>query len=137
MTTPERPAVTAVGPTRRGRLLEAGWWSALVLVPAWLVARGSENRGVVLGLGLVVAAVVFAMFARRDPTLVSDEEIRLRRRTVRRADVTRVTGSSESTALAFRGPDGAIVALTDPMGRSRAFRDALRQHGWPPVENDG
>ena len=136
MTPPEELSATEVGQTRRGRVLEALWWSALVLVPAWLVARGSQNKPVILGIGLVAAGVVFVAFVRRDPTVVTAAEIRLRKRTIRRADVARVTANSESTALVFRDVDGRIITVTDRMGQSRAFRDALRKHGWPDVETD-
>jgi hypothetical protein len=131
---PSGAAATQVGRTFRGRVLEALWWSVLVLVPAWLVARGSDDKAVVLGLGVAVAAVVFVAFVRRDATVVTAEEIRLRKRTIRRADVARVTAGTETTALVFRDADDRIITVADLMGQARTFREALRAHGWPPVE---
>jgi hypothetical protein len=134
VTPPEETAPTRVVQATGGRLAEALMFSAAVLVPAWFIGRGSDAGPVIYGIGLVVAVLVFVAFLRPDPRVVSDHEIRLRRKTIRRADVVRVTRSAETTALAFRGPDGSVVALHDPMGQYRPFRDALREHGWPEVE---
>lgn len=136
VTNDETPA-TEVGQSLSGRVLEGLWWSALVLVPAWVVSRFSDQAWLILGLGVAVALVVFVAFVRRDGTVVTSEEIRLRKRTIRRSDVARVTSDGETTALVFRDSRGGVVALADLMGQSRAFRDALHTHGWPDVERQG
>lgn len=129
MSTEELPA-TEVGPDRRGRWLSATWWSGLVLVPALVVARLGDHGVVILVLGLVVAALVFVAFVRHRPTVVTRDQVRHSRRTIRRAEVTRVTRSEETTALVFRG-DGGVVGIIDVFEQSGKLREALRAHGWP------
>ena len=134
MTPPEEIAPTRVVQSPVGRLGEALMFSAAVLLPAWFIGRGSEARPVIYGIGAVLAVLIVVAFMRPDPKVVSREEIRLRKKTIRRSDVARVTCSTETTALVFRGAGSAIVTLFDPMGQSRPFREALRKHGWPEVE---
>jgi hypothetical protein len=133
MSTEEMPA-TAVGPDRRGRLLSAVWWSALVLVPALVVARLGDHGPVILGLGIVAAGIVFLTFARARPTVVTHDEVRHPKRTIRRADVARITRSDETTALVFRGPDGGVVGIVEVFEQAGKLREALRAHGWPEVD---
>jgi hypothetical protein len=129
MSTEELPA-TEVGPDRRGRWLSASWWSGLVLVPALVVARLGDHGAVILGLGLVVAAVVFVAFVRHRPTVVTHDQVRHSRRTIRRAEVTRITRSDETTALVFWG-EGGVVGVIEVFEQSGKLREALRTHGWP------
>ena len=131
MTPPEQPPATEVGPDRRGRWLSALWWSALVLVPAVVVARLGDHGAVILALGVVAAAAVFSAFARRRPTVVTGDEVRHHKRTIRRSDVARVSRSEESTALVFHGTEGGVVGIVDAFERSGSLREALRAHGWP------
>lgn len=133
VTPPQDPPATEVGPDRRGRWLSALGWSALVLVPALVVARLGGHGRVILVLGVVVAALVFLAALRERPTVVSRDELRHHKRTIRRADVARITRSAESTALVFHGADGGVVGIVDLFGRSGALRDALRAQGWPEV----
>ena len=125
----EQTLATAVGPDRRWP--EAIWWSVVVLVPAVVVARLGDNGPVILGLGIAIAGAVFVAFLRAKPTVVTRDEIRLPKRTIRRQDVARVTRSDETTAFVFRDADGGIVGLVDLFELSGKFRDALQQHGWP------
>jgi hypothetical protein len=133
MSTEEVPA-SEVGPDRRGRWLSALWWGGLVLVPAVVVARLGGNGAVILGLGVVVAGFVCFAVLRARPATVTRDEVRLPKRTIRRADVARVTRSDESTALVFRGPEGQVVGIVDVFEQSGKLREALRAHGWPDVE---
>ena len=133
MSTEEVPA-SEVGPDRRGRWLSALWWGGLVLVPAVVVARLGGNGAVILGLGVVVAGFVFFAVLRARPATVTRDEVRLPKRTIRRADVARVTRSDESTALVVRGPEGQVVGIVDVFEQSGKLREALRAHGWPDVE---
>src|SRR4051794_15922676 len=130
MSTEELPA-TEVGPDRGGRVLSALGWSGLVLVPALVVARLGGHGRVILALGVVVAALVFLAGVRERPTVVSRDELRHHKRTIRRADVSRITHAEESTALVFHGVDGGVVGIVDVFGRSGALREALQAHGWP------
>jgi hypothetical protein len=133
MSTEELPA-SEVGPDRRGRWLSALWWSGLVLVPALVVARLGDHGPVLLGLGVVVAGFIFFAVLRTRPATVTRDEVRLPKRTIRRADVARVTRTDESTAFVFRGPDGQVVGIVDVFEQSGRLREALRAHGWPEVE---
>ena len=133
MSTDETEA-TAIGPVAGGRLRSAIWWGALVLVPAVVVAKLGGHGSVILPLGLLAAAVVVVAASREKPTVVTREEVRHPKRTIRRADVTSITRSGESTAFVFRGPDGGVVGVVDVFGRSAALRAALTAHGWPEVE---
>jgi hypothetical protein len=137
VTSSEQLPATEVGPDRRGRWLSALWWSALVLVPALVVARLGDHGAVILGLGVVVAAVVFAALVRHRPTVVTRDEVRHPKRAIRRADVARVTRSEETTALVFHGVDGGVVAIIDVFEQSGKLREALRAHGWPVGDATG
>jgi len=131
----EQSLGTEVGPDRRWPA--AIWWSVLVLVPAVVVARLGGNGPVILGLGVVVAVAVFVAFLRARPTVVTREEIRTPKRTIRRDDVARITRSDETTALVFRDADGRIVGLVELFELSGELRAALREHGWPEVGQPG
>jgi hypothetical protein len=133
MATEEMPA-TEVGSDRRARLRSAAWWSALVLVPAFVVARLGDHGAVILGLGVVAAALVFLAVVRTPATVVTREEVRHPKRTIRRADVTRVTRSDETSALVFHGHDGGVVGIVDAFEHAGKLREALRAHGWPEVD---
>ena len=131
MKPPEPTLATEVRPDRRWP--GAIWWSVLVLVPALVVARLGGHGPVILGLGLVIAAAVFVAFLRAKPTVVTRDEVRLAKRTIRREDVASITRSDESTAFVFRDANGRIVGLADLFELSGKFREALAQHGWPEV----
>jgi hypothetical protein len=133
MPTEEKPAIE-VGADRRGRWLSAAWWGGLVLVAAVVVARLGGHGQVVLVLGVVVAALVVLAAVRERPVVVTADQVRHPKRTIRRADVARITGSGESTALVFHGADGGVVGIVDVFGRTGALRDALRAQGWPEVD---
>ena len=133
MPTEEKPAIE-VGADRRGRWLSAAWWGGLVLVAAVVVARLGGHGHVVLVLGVVVAALVVLAAVRERPVVVTVDQVRHPKRTIRRADVARITGSGESTALVFHGADGGVVGIVDVFGRTGALRDALRAQGWPEVD---
>jgi hypothetical protein len=133
MSTEEMPA-TEVGPGGPGRVLSAAWWSALVLVPALVVARLGGHGPVILGLGVVIAALVFVAIFRTPPTVVTRHEVRHPKRTIRRDDVVRITRSDETTALVFRGPDDGVVGIVDAFDKAGKLREALRAHGWPEVD---
>ena len=128
----EDSSATEVGADRRWTT--AAWWSALVLVAAVIVSRVGDHGPVILGLGLVAAAAVFVVAVRTKPAVVTRDEVRLPRRTIRRADVASVTRATDSTALVFRDAQGSIVGLADLYERSGKFREALREHGWPEVD---
>ena len=136
MSTEELPA-TEVGPGGTGRAISAAGWSALVLVPALVVARLGDHGPVILGLGLVIAALVFVAIYRTPATVVTRDEVRHPKRTIRRADVVRVTRSGETTALVFRGPDDGVVGIVDAFDKAGQLREALRAHGWPEVDAQG
>jgi hypothetical protein len=136
MSTEELPA-SEVGPGRRGRLFSATWWSALVLVPALVVARLGDHGAVILIVGLVAAGLVFVAVVRTQPTVVTRDEVRHRKRTIRRTDVASITRPDESTALVFRGVEGQVVGLVDVFEQSGRLREALRAHGWPEVGASG
>lgn len=132
MTSADDIVATEVGPRRRWA--SALWWSLLVLVPALVVARLGDHGPVILGLGIVVAGLLFVVLLRTKPAVVTPDEIRLPRRTIRRAQVTSITRSDESTALVFRDAGGRVVGLADLFEHSGTFREALREHGWPEVD---
>jgi len=133
MATEEMPA-TEVGSSGRGRLRSAFGWSALVLVPALVVARLGGHATVIFGLGVVAAALVFVAVVRTPPTVVTRDEVRHPKRTIRRADVIRITRSAETTALVFHGPDGGVAGIVDAFEHAGQLREALRTHGWPEVD---
>lgn len=135
MTATDDTDATAVGPDRRWT--GALWWSLLVFVPALVIGRVGDHGPVIIPLGAVVAAIVFVVVLRTTPAVVTREEVRLPKRTIRRADVTAITRSEESTALVFRGPDGGVVGVADLFERSGRFREALERHGWPEVDRPG
>jgi len=95
------------------------------------MSRAAEHHTAILVLGLVLVAAVFVVLGRTRPAIVTDEEVRLPRRTIRRADVARVTRSLETTAFIFHAAEGGVVGVADLHERSGEFRDALRAHGWP------
>jgi hypothetical protein len=97
------------------------------------MARVVEHHRTILVLGVALAAAIFVVALRTRPAVVSDDEVRLPRRSIPRAGVASVTSSSDTTALVFRDRQGAIVGLADLRERSGELREALRTHGWPEV----
>jgi hypothetical protein len=123
---------TEVGADRRWAA--AAWWGGLVLVAGVVVGRVTGST-VVLVLAVLATAAVGVAVVRTRPAVVSREEVRLPKRTIRRADVARITRAPEdSTALVFLDRDGKVVGLADLFDASGAFREALRRHGWPEVD---
>ena len=114
--------------------MSALWWAGLVLVGAVLVSRAADHKTTILGLGFAASAAVFAAVLRTRPAVVTREEVRLPRRSIRREDVVRVTRATDSTALVFRDGEDRIVGLADLAELSGKFREALREHGWPEVD---
>jgi hypothetical protein len=76
---------------------------------------------------------VFVAFARAKPTVVTRDEIRLPKRTIRRDEVASITRADETTALVFRDAEGRIIGLVELFELSGKLRAALREHGWPEV----
>ena len=128
----QEPRATGVGSSRRDRWRRALGWGGSILVATLLMSRAFEHRTALLVLALVLSAVIFVVILRERPAIVTDDEIRLPRRTIRREGVVRVSRSLETTALIFHG-EGGVVGVADLHGRSGEFRDALRAHGWPEV----
>jgi hypothetical protein len=122
---------TEVGADRRWAA--AAWWGGLVLVAGIVVGRVTGST-VVLVLAVLTAAAVAVAVLRTRPAVVTREEVRLPKRTIRRTDVARITRTGESTALVFLGPDGKVVGIADLFDASGSFREALRRHGWPEVD---
>ena len=130
----QEPSATGIGTSRRDRWRSALGWGGFLLVAVVLMSRAAEHHTAILVLGLVLVAAVFVVLGRTRPAIVTDEEVRLPRRTIRRADVARVTRSLETTAFIFHAAEGGVVGVADLHERSGEFRDALRAHGWPEVE---
>jgi hypothetical protein len=122
---------TQVGADRRWT--SAAWWSGLVLVAGVVVGRVTDST-VVLALAVVVAAALFVAVARTRPAVVTREEIRLPKRTIRREEVATISRAGESTALVFRDREGRVVGLADLFDLSGKLDEALRRHGWPEVD---
>lgn len=129
----QEPTATEIGSSARDRWRSALGWGVFVLVGVVLMSRVVEHHRTILVLGVVLAAVIFVVALRTRPAVVTDDEIRLPRRSIPRAGVARVTSSSDTTALVFRDDQGAIVGLADLHERSGELREALRTHGWPEV----
>ena len=127
----QEPSATGIGSSSRDRWRSALGWGGFLLVAAVLLSRVFAHHTTILVLGLLLSAVVFVVVLRTRPAVVTDDEIRLPRRTIRREGVARVTRSTDSTAFLFRDEKDAIVGLADLHERSEEFREALRRHGWP------
>lgn len=130
MSAEELPA-TEVGADRRWT--SAAWWSGLVLVAGVVVGRVVDNN-VILVLAVLVAAAIFVAVARTRPAVVTRDEVRLPKRTIRRADVVSITRAEDSTALVFHDAQGRVVGLADVFELSGTLREALHRHGWPEVD---
>ena len=122
---------TEVGAERRWA--SATWWAGLVVLAGVVVGRVT-GHAVPSILGVAVGAAIFAAVLRTRPAVVTRDEVRLPKRTIRRADVASITRSEDSTALVFRDRDGRVVGLADVFELSGKLRDALRRHGWPEVD---
>ena len=120
-----------------GRLAEGVFFGAMPLLAAWVVSRNSTHHGVVLVLAAVLSLALFVGFLTHTSAVVSDTEVRVRRGTLRRSEVGRVTATGESTALVFRDADDRILRVLNlTEAHHAAMRAALRDHGWPEVEPD-
>jgi hypothetical protein len=122
---------TEVGTDRRWA--SAAWWGGLVVLAGVIVGR-LTGSGVPDVLGVGVGAAIFATVLRTRPAVVTRDEVRLPKRTIRREDVASITRSDDSTALVFRDRDGKVVGLADLFELSGRLREALRRHGWPDVD---
>lgn len=120
-----------------GRLAEGLFFGAMPLLAAWVVSRNSPNHGLILALAAVLSLALFVGFLRHTSAVVTDTEVTMRKGTVRRGDVGRVTVTGEASALVFRDADDRILRVLNlTEAHLAAMRAALRDHGWPEVEPD-
>ena len=129
------PGATVIRSGLLGRLLEALMFGAAPLVAVWLVARNSENFRPLLVAAIVLAGVMFVAFLNHVSAVVSDTEIKVRKGSIPRSRVARVTASTDAPALVFRDADDRILRILNLTETHVAMmRAALRDHGWPEVE---
>ena len=128
---------TVIRSALAGRVAEGLFFGAMPLVAAWVVSRNSPHYGLVLVLAVVLALALFVGFLTHTSAVVTDSEIKMRKGTVRRADVGRVTVTGEASALVFRDAEDRILRVLNlTEAHLAAMRAALRDHGWPEVEPD-
>jgi hypothetical protein len=120
-----------------GRLTEGLFFGALPLLAAWVVARNSPSHRWILVLAVLVALALFVGMLTHTAAVVSDAEVKVRRTTIRRSDVGRVTAPGQAPSLVFRDADDRILRVVNLTETHVAtMRTALREHGWPEVEPD-